>query len=59
MWLTLTVAFLVVWSVSVGLFHVPGNFIHLLAVAAMACGAVHLMTRRRLREASNRLGPRG
>lgn len=46
MWLTLTVVFLALWFMAVGVFHVAGNAIHLVALLAALSLAQHLNGRR-------------
>lgn len=47
MWLSLSLVFLVLWFLALGVFHVSGNAVHLLMLFAMIGVGLHLMGRRR------------
>jgi hypothetical protein len=47
MLLATAMVLLVLWFLALGLFHVNGNFIHILVLVAMGFAAWHLMRTRR------------
>ena len=42
MWIAIAALLLLLWMVGLGLFHVSGNSVHLLAVLAMISFALHV-----------------
>ena len=47
MWLTMALAFFVLWLLAFGFFHVTGNSVHLLVVLALFSVGAHALGRRK------------